>query len=704
VTEVSFPRMHARSQRFTLGRPRSFTVAEDRVLFLRSAAGDDRVHDLWVLDLPSGDERRMTDARGLQVGDEDLTPQERARRERLREGGSGIVAYGADEAGHQAAFTLGGTVWVVDTDSGAVQALQTDGPAFDPRLSADGTRVAAVVDGGLHVGEVGDGVLRPLVTEDGVSWGLAEFVAAEEMQRTRGFWWHPDGLRLLVARVDERAVDVWHIGDPADPARPVVEHRYPAAGTANADVSLWSVDAESGDRTEVQWDREAYPYLAQVTLTDAGPALLQVQSRDQRTWDVLSVDDAGRSNLLRNDTDDTWLDLVSGSPMWAEGRLAVVVDLPAGDGGTRTLLVDDQVLSPAGVQVRRVAGVVGRHLWMTFSADDPTSILVGHVDLDSGALEVVTDEPGVHDVTVGPAGAVVASATLADPVVTYELIPADRTTDRIEIANLQLVPSLTPRVELLVLGERALRAGLLRPAGDGPWPVLLLPYGGPHAQRVLQSSAAFLTAKWFADHGFAVLVADGRGTPGRGPVFERAVAGDLAGPPLQDQVDALHTAAEIEPRLDLTRVGISGWSFGGYLAAVAVLRRPDVFHGAVAGAPVTQWGLYDTHYTERYLGDPGTSADNYRRSDLVGPDGELAGAVEPPDPDRPPRMLIIHGLADDNVVAAHSLRLSAALLAAGRPHEFLPLSGVTHMTPQEVVAERLLLHQLRFLQESLSVS
>jgi dipeptidyl-peptidase 4 len=134
---------------------------------------------------------------------------------------------------------------------------------------------------------------------------------------------------------------------------------------------------------------------------------------------------------------------------------------------------------------------------------------------------------------------------------------------------------------------------------------------------------------------------------------------------------------------------ISGWSFGGYLAALAVLRRPDVFHAAVAGAPVTRWELYDTHYTERYLGDPKTDPDAYLRSNLVDADGELVGAVEPPDPDRPPRLLIIHGLADDNVVAAHSLQLSSALLAAGRPHEFLPLSGVTHMTPQEVVADAL---------------
>jgi dipeptidyl-peptidase-4 len=222
--------------------------------------------------------------------------------------------------------------------------------------------------------------------------------------------------------------------------------------------------------------------------------------------------------------------------------------------------------------------------------------------------------------------------------------------------------------------------------------VLLDPYGGPHAQRVMRSRAAFHASQWLADQGFDVLVIDGRGTPRRGPARERAVLGDLAGPVLDDQVEGLHAAAELEPRLDLSRVGIRGWSFGGYLAALAVLRRPDIFHAAVAGAPVTDWRLYDTAYTERYLGHPDEEPTNYERSDLT----PLA-----PELTRP--LMLIHGLADDNVVVAHTLQLSRALLEAGRPHTVLPLSGVTHMTPQESVAENLLLLQVAFLHEHLAV-
>jgi len=235
---------------------------------------------------------------------------------------------------------------------------------------------------------------------------------------------------------------------------------------------------------------------------------------------------------------------------------------------------------------------------------------------------------------------------------------------------------------------------VLLPSGHEPGsaalPVLVDPYGGPGAQRVLAAQRVFQAPQWFAEQGFAVVVADGRGTPGRGPEWDRSIAADWASVVLEDQVTALHAAAERCADLDMSRVAIRGWSFGGYLAALAVLRRPDTFHAAIAGAPVTEWRLYDTHYTERYLGDPAKNAHRYNRASLL----DDAPALSRP-------LLLIHGLADDNVVAAHTLRLSSALLAAGRQHSVLPLSGVTHMTPQEEVAENLLLLQVDFLRRAL---
>ncbi|MCY4194228.1 MAG: S9 family peptidase, partial [bacterium] len=292
------------------------------------------------------------------------------------------------------------------------------------------------------------------------------------------------------------------------------------------------------------------------------------------------------------------------------------------------------------------------------------------------------------------AGGTVVTARAAGPgrtAATEVMTP----TGRIPIASAAAAPPLSPRPRFCVVGSRELRAAVVFPSDDSgadgdSLPVLLDPYGGPHAQRVLNARSPFLVSQWFADQGFAVVVTDGRGTPGRGPAWERAVAGDLAHPVLEDQIDALDALAEQHPRLDLSRVAVRGWSFGGYLAALAVLARPDRFHTAIAGAPVTDWRLYDTHYTERYLGRPDRNPEAYTRTSLL----ELAGGLSRP-------LLLICGLADDNVFAAHTLRLSQALFEAGRPHQVLPLPGVTHMTPQEQVAENLLLLQRAFLFDSL---
>jgi dipeptidyl-peptidase-4 len=292
-------------------------------------------------------------------------------------------------------------------------------------------------------------------------------------------------------------------------------------------------------------------------------------------------------------------------------------------------------------------------------------------------------EDGATAETATESGATVGTAT--DSGATVEVA---RITSHAE------KPVLTARPVLTLAGERRIPAAVLLPTGydrerDGLLPVLMAPYGGPHGQQVVAAQNIFLSAQWFADQGFAVVVADGRGTPGRSPAWEKAIMRDMAGVTLDDQVEALQALAADFP-LDLRRVGIRGWSYGGYLAALAVLRRPDVFHAAVAGAPVTDMELYDTHYTERYLGDPAEEPQVYAAHSLL---------TDAPKLRRP--LQIIHGLADDNVVVAHSLRLSSALLAAGRPHEVLPLSGVTHMTPQEEVAENLLLLQVDFLRRSL---
>ena len=689
---ASYPRLSARTQRFTLGAPRGVAPAPDgtRVAFLRSRGGEDRVTCLWTLDPATGTETLVADPHVLlgSEGDEQLSPQEKARRERLREGAGGIVAYATDRDLRTAAFALSSRLFVADLVVGTSRELPAAGAVLDPRPDPTGRSIAYVADGALHVLDVAAGEDRTLAAPDGdgVTYGLAEFVAAEEMGRFRGHWWSPDGQRLLVARVDESPVQRWWIADPEHPERPPTEVGYPAAGTPNAEVRLFLVDL-AGARTEVGWDREALPYLAAVHWSAGGAPLALVQSRDQRTTRLLSIDDAGAAALLEEAHDPDWLDLVPGVPAWSpDGRLVTAGD----QDDTRRLLVGGQAWTPPGLQVEAVLDVDDLGV-LVAGSDDPVERHLWICSWD-GRLTRVTSEPGVHSGRLGGGLLVVSSASLERSGSQVE-VRRDGSTVA-SITSYASTPPLVPAVTIGAVGERRLRTAVLLPTGyvdgDGPLPVLMDPYGGPHAQRVLSARGAYLSSQWFADQGFAVVIVDGRGTPGRGPAWDRAVAGDLATVVLADQVEALQALAAVRPELDLDRVGIRGWSFGGYLAALAVLRRPDVFHAAVAGAPVTDWALYDTHYTERYLGTPQDQPDAYARSGL------LADA-----PALTRRLTLVHGLADDNVVAAHTLSLSSALLAAGRPHTVLPLSGVTHMTPQEVVAENLLLLQVEFLRRAL---
>ncbi|MDJ0343823.1 prolyl oligopeptidase family serine peptidase [Streptomyces sp. H10-C2] len=703
--ELSFPRQHARTQRFTLGAPRSFTVSPDgeRVAFLRSRSGTDPSNLLWILDPASGQERIAADPGALLSGaGEELSAQERARRERSREGSAGVVGYAVDQAVELAAFALSGRLFVAELRAGTARELPAAGPVVDPRPSPDGRRVAYVAGGALRVVDAEGGGDRALAEPDGdeVTWGLAEFIAQEEMARSRGFWWSPDSERLLVARVDEAPVQRWWIADPAHPDRRPAEIAYPAAGTPNAEVTLALIGLD-GSRVDVEWDRERYPYLAQVHWSAAGPPVLLVQARDQRSQLFLSLDTgSGRTQPVHAEEDQEWLDLFAGVPAWTpDGKLVRIAD----EAGARVLVVGDRPLTGPQLHVRAVLDITADDVLVSASAGataDAAETGEIHVyRVSERGVSRVSDEPGVHSAVRSGALTVLASATPDTAGARVRVLRDDKQVA--VITSYAQQPVLRANVRLTEAGERRIPAAVLLPTGyregDGPLPVLMDPYGGPHGQRVVAAHNAHLASQWFADQGFAVIVADGRGTPGRSPAWEKAIVDDFAGVTLDDQVEALHALAGSYP-LDLSRVGIRGWSYGGYLAALAVLRRPDVFHAGVVGAPVTDLRLYDTHYTERYLGRPDERPEVYAANSVVTDEG-LSGAVDQVRP-----MMIIHGLADDNVLVAHSLRLSSALLAAGRPHEVLPLSGVTHMTPQEEVAENLLLLQVAFLKRTLGIA
>jgi dipeptidyl-peptidase-4 len=690
VDLASFPAQAARTQRFSLGAPRSFVLSPDgaRLLFLRSLGPEDRTGCLWLLE--GGEERLLADPDELRDAGDAVPEAELVRRERTREQSTGIVAYAADAQLRVVVFAVNGSLWAVEVASGELRRVPALEPVVDPRLDPTGQRVAYVSDRDLRVTELASGrdwlVSDPAdSSNDEVTWGLAEHEATESMHRDRGHWWSPDGAKLLAARVDVSRVQRWWIADPADPARPPRQIIYPVAGTANAEVSLQVLGLD-GARVDVAWDRAAFEYLPSASWDAHGP-LISVQTRDQRTLRVLAVDPVtGATSLLHEQRDPAWVQLIPGIPARTAAGLLVHAQDSA---STRALLVGGQVVTPEGLQLLQVIAVTGESVLFVASEEPTQEHLWVH---EEGSLRRLSDQTGVH--TGQRSGDVLLLDSLTDD---GHEVRVRRGASSVRLRDLAAVSTVIPRVTWLRSGASEIRTALLLPSGhrpgSGSLPVLMCPYGGPAGLQVLHGQFHWLReAQWFAEAGFAVVIADGRGTPGRGPAWEKTVHGDTLSYPLADQVTALQATAGQYQDLDLSRVGIRGWSFGGTLAAAAVLRHPDVFHAAVAGAPVTDQRLYDTHWRERFLGHPDQEPEAYDRSSLL---------LDAPNLRRP--LLLIHGLADDNVVPANTLRLSAALLAAGRPHRVLPLPATTHRPTSEPVMAGLLLAQLAFFAETLGL-
>lgn len=689
----TFPRQHARTRRFTIGAPRSFAIASKNNLisFLQSSSGSDPVNKLWTLDPHSHHLQMLADPEHLLLngGNHVLSKEEQSRRERVREVGSGIVSYSSSNESPNIAFTSGGSLFTANLESNVISNLETTCNAFDPQVSPSGDLVAYVGDGNLrYIDSLGDDHLVVGGENPAKSYGVADFIAAEEMGRRRGYWWSPGGNRLLVTEVDESDVVVWHILNSSDPSSQPRTLRYPKAGTNNPYVGL-SIYALDGDVVPIDWTQKNFwEYLVNVQWTEESEIYLTVQSRNQTSMGILRVDSVtGDVEEIYRWTDEYWVEIISGAPKVIGEHIVTVEDR----GEARALVVDSVQISSSDIQIRSLIHCDNKGV-VTAVSENPLEQHIMHFDLDGKATQL-SKGAGVHDAVSNGSLTVIQSRGMDFDGVQTSVY--QKNVQIAEVEDRSENPVITLNANFHTLGERSLETVVLFPLNHDkatPLPVILDPYGGPHAQRVRSARGLFGVSQWFADQGFAVIVTDGRGTPGRSPAFERDIYGDLASAALEDQIDALQATASIYDQLDLGRVGIRGWSFGGYLAALAVLRRPDIFHAGVAGAPVTDWELYDTHYTERYLGHPLDNPENYQKTNLCNEAHKL---------DRP--LLLIHGLADDNVVAAHTFQLSQALLEAGKPHEVLPLTGVTHMTPQETVAENLLRIQLSFIQRSLGI-
>ncbi len=694
LADEAFLEQYAATYRFGAGRPRaiSLTPGGGAVLFLRSGPRSVR-QDLYEFDVATGRERVLVTAEQvLGGGEEHLTPEELARRERMRMTSRGIASYALSEDGTKILVPLSGRLFVVDRATAKVRELPSDaGYPIDPRFSRDAAKVACVRNGDVYVIDAGSGEERRLTTDavDGVTNGLAEFVAQEEMSRFQGYWWSPDGEMIAYEQADTGGLETFHIADPVNPDREPQTWPYPRPGKANAAVKLGIVPAGGGATTWVQWDREAYPYLATVTWEENSPLTILVQNREQTDEELLAVDPAtGSATVLLHEHDDAWINLDQSSPRWFEDGSGFLwtterngdwqVELRARDGS----LV--RAVTPVDLGMQGLAGLdEKRGLVYVAASGDPTQTHIWRVPLDParGRPERLTSEPGVHGIVLAKefGASVVSSSTLGGDL-TWSVRRADMS-EAGRLSSVAEAPPFMPRPELVTVGERQLRAAIVRPRNfdaSRRYPVMVSVYGGPGSQTVRATAYGYLLQQWYADHGFVVVSIDGRGTPGRGRDWERVTKDNFIDLPLEDQTDGVAALGRRYREMDLSRVGIQGWSFGGYFSAMAAMRRPDVFHLGVAGAPVADFADYDTHYTERYLGLPERNPEGYKACNVLTYCDRLT---------RP--LLIIHGTADDNVYFMHSLKMTEALFRAGKDFEFLPLAGFTHMVPEPVVTKRL---------------
>jgi dipeptidyl-peptidase-4 len=702
AADTSFLREYAETRGFMLGRPVRPKLTPDGkfVLFLRSDAKSNRLR-LFEFDVTHGTNREvLTPETVLKGAQEYLSPEEKARRERMRVTAGGFADYQLSEDGALVLLSLSGKLYIYDRMQRSVVELTTSpGTLVDPKLSPDGKKVAYVLNQDVFVYDL-QSRKETAVTTGGTAaktHGLAEFVAQEEMHRFTGYWWSPDASFIAYEEADHAGVETWYVSDPNRPGDVPRVQYYPRPGKKNVQVRLGVIPVSGGSTVWIEWDRVLYEYLAGVSWDKHGPLTLQVQDRKQKELLLLKADSTtGRTKRLLVEKDPVFLNIEPSMPRWlagaraflwctkqsgkrvlqlhdADGRLSGAVltggdadsfqSLASVDDSTGTLYVTTSD-SPLRNTLRRVS-IPGRSGSTELIAQSGSGLLSAAFATNHSAF-VVTQRP----------------ADTMPRTIVYTNPKSGTPNSRGELQSVAIEPAVRPAVTIEKLGgDAGFHTAVVKPRtfdSTRKYPVILEVYGGPHGLQVMPMMGKWLLTQWLADQGFLVASVDNRGTPGRGRDWERAIYQKFGSVPLEDQVKGLQLIAQKNPAIDLDRVGITGWSFGGYLSALAILKRPDVFKAAVAGAPVSSWEDYDTHYTERYLGLLPESQKAYDEASLL----PLASNLERP-------LLLIHGTADDNVYFRHTLRFADALFRAGKDFTVLPLPSFTHMVPDPTVQERL---------------
>lgn len=678
---------YARTQRYSVGRPRNFSIDDknQNVYFLRAISLEKPALALFKFSLKHEKTELLIDPSELIDSKAELPEAEKARRERMREAGLGITSYQLDEKSELIIFALQGALFLYQVNEKKLSEISSIQSVVDPKISPDGSHVAAVTGGGISLVELATNQARSLIASDSntITCGLANFIAAEEFSRISGFWWSPNSKYILVEKVDSSEVTEIQLADPTDPRLTIRTHRYPFAGGKNPISSLVLLDL-MGVQTDLSFLTKDFEYLVNAGFKNENEIFVTLLNRKQNYLEVKL------HNLIKNETkvfftqaEDPWVEISQPLPKFFEDNFVYLTGEEL-----QQISLNGQRIPGQDFEVRAVLGVAKNKISALVSASPENQALVELSTVDEPAWRT----PKASYCHAHQKGEVVVLAKhdLANWQPKYEVNFLSKS---IQIDNLAKVPSFKPNITIEYLKVTNLYAAIIAPNDyqNQHLPVIMSPYSGPHAQRVIKSANNYLTEQFLAEQGFLVVVIDSRGTPGRGKEFAQSISSNWSEKVLIDQITGLEELADLKKwNFDLTKVGIRGWSFGGYLAALAVLQRSDFFKAAIAGAPVTDWRWYDTAYSERYLGLPSENELSYEENSLI---NKVDGLASP--------LLLIHGLADDNVLAMHSLQLSAALFAKSKPHNFLSLSGVSHMTQGASTVENLLKLEVDFFKQHL---
>ncbi|HVI01048.1 MAG TPA: DPP IV N-terminal domain-containing protein [Enhygromyxa sp.] len=660
--------------------------------------------------------RRVVEPPGGGVSEDKLSPEEKLARERQRMLALGVTSYAWARAHDRMLIPLTGEIWLQDGVDAKLRLLvgktEDPRPALDPTLSPDGQQVAFVRGGELWVVPADGSAAPKQVTTGGAelgrSRGLAEYIAAEEMDRHRGYWWSPDGGQLAFVEVDETHIPAYriiHQGKDAVGGEAQEDHGYPFAGRDNARVRLGVVEAKGGpirwlELTVPEWakrggewcsDPASDFYLARVDWKPDGSLCAQIQDRRQLELRLVCfAKDASQGQTILSERSEIWINLHHvfepleldeataaahpeqvGAFVWASEKTGFLhLYLHAADGRELAQLTSGEWMVEGVVEIDEAA----QKLWFMATREDPRERHLYEVGFDGQNLRKLTDAEGMHGAAIdrqhrffidswsnATTPPTIELRSLADGKLLETLHPSEHSPIDARIAKLELEPP--ELVELSAAdGKAKLYGAIYKPDptlhGPGPYPTVVSVYGGPHAQRVSDSwgLTVDLRAQYLRDRGYLVFKLDNRGSARRGLAFEGALRHDMGNVEVQDQVAGVEWLVA-QGLSDPKRVAIYGWSYGGYMAAMALARAPETFQVAIAGAPVTHWDGYDTHYTERYMGLPQENPEGYQRSSVMAHVDGMRG-----------KLLLVHGLIDENVHFRHTARLINALIAAGKDY------------------------------------